>query len=297
MSQEWDHLDSVIKQVSERMKKAEPRPEPWPDDQLLAAYHEGGLTVEEAERLEAHLALCERCTEHIVLLSEMEDPSRSVKDPMITQDMVQGAKELVHQPPKGLSLRKGIARWFSSFIPLPALATASALLLLIVSIYVLYTPIDHDGIRPEDIRFGIIARVPSGEATRGKTPVYEETELKEGAVLRSKDRFRITFELREKAYVYVLALNSQGHLAGIFPEKTISSDFKAEPDIVYLIPRDGGWFQLDDHIGIERIFLLASHDPIKKIDQKIIKLKKSGIDKIDAIFTGITIRSFRFRHE
>jgi len=64
MSQEWDRLDILIKRIFERMKKLSPTPESCPEDEMLAAYHEGNLKKEDVEKLEAHLAVCDGCTEN-----------------------------------------------------------------------------------------------------------------------------------------------------------------------------------------------------------------------------------------
>lgn len=298
MGENGDRLDVVIKQVFKRMKKLSPKPESCPDDQLLAAYHEGNLTKEETEKVEAHLVLCERCTENIILLSEVESAYSSTKEPLSTKEMVQRAKDLIKPALVKPSLGERISQWLSAFRPLPAFATASAvLLLLIFSVYSLYTPSDRNGTKPGFISFHIIASVPSGELTRGRTPIYKETELRESGVLRSGDRFKIKFELREGAYVCLLALNSQGDLTKLFPGKATSSGFRVEPGVTYFVPQDDGWFQLDDNKGVERIYLLVSADPIGDIDQKIDELKKFGIENILDIFPGVKIQPFTFRHE
>lgn len=297
MSERGDRLDVVIKQVFERMKKLSPKPESCPDDHLLAAYHEGGLIQEEMERIEGHLVLCDRCTENLILLSEVESPHEPVKGSFATEEMIKRAKDLVRQPVKQ-SLKERIGEWLSSFRPFPVMATASAvLLLLIFSVYSLYTPSDRNGMKPGLISFAIIASVPSGGVTRGTTPGYKESELREGGVLRSGDRFRIKFELQKGAYVCLLALNSQGNLNKILHGKARSFVFKAEPNVPYFVPQDDGWFQLDNNKGVERIYLLSSADPIGDIDHKIDELKKSGIDNIGKIFSGLKIQSFTFRHE
>jgi len=298
MGENGDRLDVVIKQVFKRMKKLSPKPESCPDDQLLAAYHEGNLTKEETEKVEAHLVLCKRCTENIILLSEVESAYSSTKEPLSTKEMVQRAKDLIQPALVNPSLGERISQWLSAFRPLPAFATASAvLLLLIFSVYTLNTPSDRNGMKSGLISLAIIARVPSGGLTRGTTPVYKETELQEGNTLRSGDSFRIKFELRKGAYVCLLVLNSQGDLTKLFPGKATSSVFRAEPGVTYFVPQDDEWFQLDDNKGVERIYLLVSSAPIGDIDQKIDQLKKSGIDKIVSLFPGVKIQSFSFKHE
>jgi len=98
MNENRDRIDVVIKQVFQRMKKLNPKPESCPDDQLLAAYHEGGMTREETKRIETHLLLCERCTENISLLSEVKDSYSSGKQSHATREMVQRAKDLMPPP-------------------------------------------------------------------------------------------------------------------------------------------------------------------------------------------------------
>ena len=241
-----------------------------------------------------HLLLCERCTENIRVLSEVKDSYSSDKQSHATREMVQRAKDLI-PPLVKPSLGERISQWLSAFRPLPAFATASGVLLVLTfSVYSLYSPNET---KPGLISLAIIAKVPSGGVTRGKTRIYKDAELQEGSVLRSGARFRIKFKLVEGAYVCLLALNSQGDLSKIFPAKATSSVSRSAPGVTYFVPRDDGWFELDDNKGVEKIYLLVSTDPIGDIDQKIIQLKESGVDKIVSIFPGIKIRSFSFKHE
>jgi len=98
MNQQGDRLDVVIKQVFERMKKLSPKPESCPDDELLAAHHEGALTQKETEKIEDHLVLCDKCTENLLLLSEVEGSYDSGKENLATDEMLWRAKNLVRAP-------------------------------------------------------------------------------------------------------------------------------------------------------------------------------------------------------
>jgi len=83
----------------------------------------------------------------------------------------------------------------------------------------------------------------------------------------------------------------------LYPEKDIGLPVKLEPEKSYFFPTGDDWLKLDDNTGQEKIYLLASPDPIKGINIKIDQLKKSGIDNIKNIFPGIKIQSFNFKHE
>jgi len=294
MSQNWERLDIVIKQVFKGMRKSRMDLESCPEDHMLAAYYEGGLTSQDAESIEAHLTVCKECTDKIVLLSDSEVYCATVDDAFITEQMVQRAKNLMQPPLARVPLLEKISHRLLALRPLPTLAMASIIAVLIVSIVSLHGPGEREKIKSGVI--GIVASLPSEEVTRGKEPIYRETELQEGAVLRSNDRFRIKFELSEPAYAYLLSLNSQGHLAAIFPESPASPVVKAEAGLPYLVPMDGKWFELDDNTGSERIYLLLSPTPIEGIEGKIKTLQKSGIDQIATIFPEATVQTFAFEH-
>jgi len=298
MSEEGDHLDVAIKQVFERMKKLGPKPRSCPDDQVLAAYHEGSLTQEKTEGIEEHLALCDRCTENLIVLSETVNSFEPAKESLATKEMVKRAKNLVKPiPDDAPSLWERVFSWLSSIRPIPIMAAAcAALVLVVLGLYNVYMPHEPGG--KESIPFGlrIIAKIPDEMVTRGKTPTYKEVEIKDGGVLQSGDMFRIRFEVQTNAYVYLLALNSQGDLNKLFPGRD-GTPFKAKPREYYTVPYGNEWFRLDDKTGKERLYLISSPKIIENIDKKVKQLKQSGIDEIKKIFTGIRIQSFSFKHE
>jgi len=297
MTENGDHLDIVIKKVFEGMKKLTPRPGSCPDEEMLAAYYDGSLKGTETEKTEAHLVVCEECTEKLIMLSESEASYTVAEDALPTEEMVQRAKDLIQPPLAKISIGERIVEWFATFRPIPAFATVSVLALLAISIATLYSPGDPNRMQPGAISFGIIASMPSGDLTRSKEPLYKEIELQEGAILQSRDRFRIKFQLREAAYAYLLSYNSQGHVTTILPEKPVSSGFKAEAGVAYLVPSGDKWFQLDENIGIEKLYLLVSSKPIDGIREKIEELSRSGIEMIANIFPKATVQAFSFRHE
>lgn len=297
MNDQRDHLDLVIKQVYTKMKKMTPKPGTCPDDELLAAYLEGSLTEEEKEGIEEHLVLCEKCTENIISFSEVESSYEFAEDTFATQEMVKRVKDLV-KPMGTPALWEKFFSWFTLFRPVPVMVAVSVILVVVAfGIYNLRKPSGPSPEMPSSIIFNIVARMSSEPLTRGKAPGYREVDVKDGGVLHSGDMFRVKFELQEEAYVYLLALDSLGNIARIFPKKDTATPVKIQPHETYVIPKDDEWLRLDENTGQETLYLLASTQPIKNIDQKINQLKKSGIDKTTEIFPGVKIQSFSFRHE
>ncbi len=294
MNEQKDRLDLVIKQVFTRMKKSNPKPGNCPGDELLAAYHEGSLTGEETERIEEHLVLCDRCTENLIVLSEIVSSYDSATESITTEKMVQRAKDLI-KPPVEPPLWERLSSWFISFRPVPVMAAACVCLVLVIVGVYMYAP--PGGERPIALSMGIIARLPSGAVTKGKTPVFKEVEIEDGGVLHSGDLFRIKFKLRKEAYVYLLALNARGKITRIFPRKDTRVDFQAKPDEPYAIPQGDEWFRLDDNTGTETFYLFASPNRIEDIDQKVAHLKKPGPDELKKIFPEVKIQPFTLKHE
>jgi len=297
MSQHWDRMDILMKRLFERMKGWVPEPESCPDEEMVAAYWEGRLTREEADRIEVHLASCKGCTDKLILLSEMEASCSPAAESLVTEQMVQKAKSLVGYPDPRSSLAKRIGRWLKAVRPLPAFVTASVVGICIASMVTFYLSGGRNQMTVGVATFGITASVPTTDLTRANVPIYREIELEDGAVLRSGDRFKIEFQLQEGAYAVLLALNSQGHVCSLWPRNVVSSNAKAEAGVTYFVPSDDEWFELDDNRGVEKIYLLISVEPIEGLENKIRELAKSGIANIADIFSGAAIHTFSFRHE
>ena len=293
MDTKRDRLDVVIKQVFSRMTKLSPKPAVCPDEELLGAYLEGSLTQEERSRIEEHLVICSRCTESLILLSQLEGSYTPAQESFVTEEMVERIKGLV-QPPQKPALWEKVSSWLPGFRPVPIMVAASVILAVVIfGIYNLYSP-HGPSLVTSSIR---IVRLPSEIGTRGTTPDHKEVEIQDGGVLHSGDEFRITFELQEEAYVYLLSLDSLGNLTKLFPEKDTGLHIKVKPHKTYIFPEQKRRFRLDDNTGQETLYLLASPEVIRDVDQRINQLQKSGIDKITKIFPGVKIQVFGFKHE
>lgn len=127
---------------------------------------------------------------------------------------------------------------------------------------------------------------------RGNSTPAGEFEVNQGGVLKSGDSFRITFNADKDAYVRVLLYDSSKEITELFSDKV-----SAGKNIVISTAKDGAKLQLDNVVGTETIYVLASKIPIEDFDKKLDELKKSGIDKINHIFLNTSIQIFRFGHE
>jgi len=273
------------------MEKQKQIPTECPDDELFAAYIEGSLSEAERERIEEHLVGCGKCVESVISASESESAYDTAKESFATGDMVKKAKELVKPRETHTLFWERISSWFTVFRPVPVMVLAS--IILTVMVISIYNPSEES----PSMALNIIARVPSEIVTRGTIQDYQEVEITDGGVLHSGDMFRITFELQEDAYVYLISFDSQGNLSKLFPVKDAELPIKVKANTTYSFPENDGWLLLDNNTGHETFFLIASSEPTGNIDQKIYQMKQLGVDKITDIFSGNKIKSFKFMHE
>lgn len=90
----------------------------------------------------------------------------------------------------------------------------------------------------------------------GKDQKFEA--ITKDAVLKTGDRFKMMVELHKECFVYVIHHNAQGELSMIFPYSPQQFDTDYKVSKRYYVPRGDGWFELDQHLGRETFYLLAS---------------------------------------
>jgi eukaryotic-like serine/threonine-protein kinase len=102
-------------------------------------------------------------------------------------------------------------------------------------------------------------------------------ELKEGDILTSEDNYYMTFRPGQKIFLYVAQIDTAGAIYRIFP----NSDFSElrnplNPGKEYRFP-EKDYFFLDNNKGKEHVFMIASENGIKEIENFFVKLS-SGDD-------------------
>jgi len=97
-------------------------------------------------------------------------------------------------------------------------------------------------------------QMPKDRASRGPLAI--------GDLLRSGDYFHYEIRVDRDAYVYVLQFFADGASKMLFPEQ---GDVRLAAHHDTRVPPDPGlWFQLDDTIGTEHMYLIASVEPLSR---------------------------------
>jgi hypothetical protein len=84
--------------------------------------------------------------------------------------------------------------------------------------------------------------------------------------LFSGDRLKIFIEPIQNVFIYIYLYDSQKQLSLLFPEsfKDFNKHYKSGES--YFVPRED-WFMLDDNLGIETFYLLASETRLTDLEK------------------------------
>ena len=89
--------------------------------------------------------------------------------------------------------------------------------------------------------------------------------IKEGGILQSKDKFKVQFETNKDASVYIIIHDSLNKANLLFPGREIELSNNIKKNSSYVVPASNRWFWLDENVGIETVFVLASESPLDDI--------------------------------
>jgi hypothetical protein len=272
------------------MNQLKSNPTECPGDELLAAYVDGILHQDKADRIEKHLTKCKECMDAVVLAS-LSEKKRVAFQEAAPADMILKAKNLI-QPKEKASFRETFSQWSQMVTAPPMLAAVSVLLLIVV---VGGYGINKIQRQPGNIAFypmlNVIAGIPATGGVRSIEHQFEPRLLKEGDTLASGSFFKLRFQLEKAGYVYLISADSKNNINRLMPDPVYIS-----AKITHVYPENGSWLKLDDDKGRETFYLLAAESPIPDFDIKFKQLKTSGIKKISQLFPETAIQTFELQH-
>ncbi|HEX9879827.1 MAG TPA: CHAT domain-containing protein [Candidatus Binatia bacterium] len=102
---------------------------------------------------------------------------------------------------------------------------------------------------------------------------YTEVLINEGSVLRSYDNFQVHLETNRPGYVYILIYDSKGQAGQLFPDPKIHQPGFVPGDLKVTVPAKDLWFWLDEQMGTETIYVLASEEPLSDIRGLLEKME------------------------
>jgi S1-C subfamily serine protease/CHAT domain-containing protein len=130
------------------------------------------------------------------------------------------------------------------------------------------------------------AAVPAAETLEVKMNIIGQREepdrsvsevlIREGGILQSQDNFQVHVNTNKDAHVYLIIFDSMGQAQLLFPDPKIGMGNMFKAGIDYTIPSEGKWFWLDENVGTETIYVLASLAPLEDISALLKKMESIG---------------------
>lgn len=105
--------------------------------------------------------------------------------------------------------------------------------------------------------FGAIKNTVNGSVFRS---IDRDTALKTG------DQIKFFIRLDSQCFVYLIYRSSQNEIKTLFPRRFEIEGHEYDISQNYYIPIGNQWFELDDHVGQEKFYLLASTDRLKELE-------------------------------
>jgi hypothetical protein len=122
--------------------------------------------------------------------------------------------------------------------------------------------------------------------------ISKDTDLKTG------DQIKFFLKVNKDCFVYLIYRSSQGELSVLFPHrfKVLSAEYTVSGE--HYIPKDDDWFELDDHTGEERFYLLASVERLLELETLINDYESAGAAQKPPLAQKILseIRKLRKQH-
>jgi hypothetical protein len=122
--------------------------------------------------------------------------------------------------------------------------------------------------------------------------VSKDTDLKTG------DQIKFFLKVNKNCFVYLVYRSSQGELSVLFPYrfKLLSTEYTVSGE--HYIPKGDEWFELDEHTGEERFYLLAAVERLLELETLINDYESGDAAKKPPLAEKILseIRKLRKQH-
>jgi S1-C subfamily serine protease len=297
MAKHKERLDEEVKSAYRRIKKGLEKKEKGKclDEETLISYVERRLNKTDVEAVEKHLSLCSKCSEYVVVMNRVNQMGAREKLPQVSDEMIKKAKNLVKKTREGIGMKKpiksasSIAEWLAKMLPplkpIPiAVGTIAAVFLVFLIIFTMHKEGPGPGEEKASSVFELTASLTGKSHIPAVRGAPKETSGKilidQSGVLRSGDKFQVSFKASQNSYVYVILHDSKGEISQLFPNPKVELSTKVIKDNVYVIPAKNKWFWLDENVGKETIYLLATKNPLVDTQTVMNTLKTEGIGKL-----------------
>lgn len=95
---------------------------------------------------------------------------------------------------------------------------------------------------------------------------WTELAVRDGSPMAAGDEFRVVFSTSADGYAYVLTRDVRGEISILFPGRALKNASRVRAGELHVAPADGGWWEFDQGAGPDRIYVVASYDPVENLE-------------------------------
>ncbi|ODS31608.1 MAG: protease [Candidatus Scalindua rubra] len=324
-----DRIDKFLKSLLNKTKEdrsfLQEKEHTCPSEEIIACYLDNLLNDTEREKVVEHLTRCEDCLQQTMLLHSLRKETKENGYIETPTEATELAKNIVPE-----SSVKSLINIISEFVGntirakrgyrLVSYGSIALIALLSIGIYsIMFTreptiPYDYDiyntrGSTPTqidelteqaktetslDLSMNIIGQRKDTDGS------VSRVTIEEGSILQSKDKFKVQFEINKDAYAYIIIHDSLNKANLLFPDPKIKLYNNVKANTSHTVPISDYWFWLDENVGIETVYVLASESPLDNI--KALLLEMEDVDepkkKVMEFVKGkaSVVRAISFRH-
>lgn len=150
----------------------------------------------------------------------------------------------------------------------------------------------HQEPSPHDIR----VKWAFGGLKKGKQKA-QLVAITRDTVLETGDELKMLLEIEEKCYAYVIYQGPKDQIRLLFPYAVSDLHQAYQESKVYYIPREEGWFELDDQVGQETFHLLVSSKRLRTLEGLIAQYDTVGSEDKPALAAEIVAEIKRLRRQ
>ncbi len=123
--------------------------------------------------------------------------------------------------------------------------------------------------------------------------------ITQDTTLHTGDQLKMVLELEKPCFVYVVYHGPQGELQWLFPAARQAFEKDYRPGQRYDVPTGETWFHLNDQVGRETFYLLASAQRLPELEGLLEIYAKTPAAEQPALASRIvtSIRELRKRHQ
>jgi hypothetical protein len=171
------------------------------------------------------------------------------------------------------------------------------LLCCLIFVSVMLMPLAGSGSAAAQEEANVNFRWAFGALIGGENPprliaITQDTTLKTG------DQLKMLVELRKPCFVYVIHHGPQGEVHWLFPVSTQQFEADYQTAKRYDIPPGDAWFKLDEQVGRETFYLLASAERLTDLETLLSTYATASHSEQSQVATNIVseIREVKKRY-